>query len=157
MVLGTTIIACNKQKHLAWIAFAGVLINVGLNFVTIPYTQEHLGNGGVGAAIATLLTEFVVLVAYVQIIPRNLLESMDSGVLLKSVAGGVVLSAFYSLTMKADIGLYWLIHAGAGAFVYFGTLVLLKAFSPGEIDFVKGFMSLRTVREMVASRGGTRR
>ena len=73
------------------------------------------------------------------------------------MAGGAVLSAFYLLTMKAHLGIYWLIQAGAGAFVYFGTLLLLGAFSPGEIKFVKGFMSLTTVREMVASRGGTRR
>jgi O-antigen/teichoic acid export membrane protein len=157
MVLGTAIIACNKQKQLAWIALAGVLTNVGLNYFMIPVTQHSLGNGGIGAAIATICTEFVVLLAHVRIIDRSLLESSDSRVLVKSVAAGGVLAAFYALTSRLDPGVFWMLHAGAGAFVYFGTLLLFRTFSAGEIDFVRGFMSLRTVREVIASRGGTRR
>ena len=157
MVLGTAIIACNKQKQLAWVALMGVFTNIGLNYFMIPFTQEGLGNGGIGAAIATLCTEFVVLVAHVRIIDRNLLESGNSRVLVKSVAGGGGLAAFYAVTLRLDMGLYWMLHAGAGALVYFGSLMLFRTFSRGEIDFVKGFMSVRTLREVVASRGGTRR
>jgi O-antigen/teichoic acid export membrane protein len=157
MVLGTAIIACNKQRQLAWVALAGVLTNVGLNSLMIPFTQNGLGNGGIGAAIATICTEFVVLVAHVRIIDRSLLESSDSSVMIKAAGAGAVLAAFYMLTLKFDIGVYWMAHAALGAFVYFGTMYLFRAFSAAELNFVRGFMSLRTVREMIASRGGTRR
>lgn len=157
MVLGTAIIACNKQKQLAWVALAGVFTNVGLNYICIPYTQTNFNNGGIGAAIATIATEFMVLVAHVRIIPREILESKDPGVLLKSVAGGTVLAAFYVLSDGLHGNVYWMVHAGFGAVVYFGTLLLLRTFSEGEVAFVRGFVSLRTVREVIASRGGTRR
>jgi O-antigen/teichoic acid export membrane protein len=157
MVLGTAIIACNKQKQLAWVALLGVFSNVGMNSLMIPYTQAHMGNGGIGAAIATIMTEFVVLISHLRILDRNLLEDRHSPVIIKSLLGGGVLIAALALTTGMHTGLYWMVHAGLGAIFYLGTLLAMRTFSMTELAFIRGFLSVTTIREMLASRGGTRR
>lgn len=156
MVLGTAIIAINKQRQLAWVALLGVVGNVTFNYFMIPYTQTHLGNGGIGAAIATIMTEFIVLIAHLYLLDRNLLENRGSAVILKAVLAGVVLISVLALTTGGMIGLYWMVHAGLGVLLYAGTLLILRTFNATELSFIRGFLSVRTLREMLASRGGTR-
>ncbi len=46
-IMGSTIMATDKQKTLAWVGFAAILLNVGLNYIMIPYAQQIWSNGGV--------------------------------------------------------------------------------------------------------------
>jgi O-antigen/teichoic acid export membrane protein len=156
MVLGTAIIASNKSKQLAWIALAGVVVNVGLNAVMIPYTQAQTGNGGIGAALATIITEFVVLLAHLRILDRSILDPKGTSVLPKTAAAGAVLVAFFAATAGTNLGGYWMVHASIGALVYAGSLLAVKTFSAAELDFIRGFFSVKTLREVVASRGGNK-
>lgn len=153
MILATAIIACDKQRALAWVAFFAVILNVGLNWFMIPYTQTVTGNGGIGAALATILTEFFVLVASVAILPRSIFEGASTAVWLKSAAAGAGMIAFLSAGQAALPGLPWMVLAAAGGLAYGGILLALRTFTPGEIAFARQTLSPAGIREFIASRG----
>jgi O-antigen/teichoic acid export membrane protein len=152
MVLGTAIIACNKQKQLAMISAVAVLINVGLNYLMIPYTQARTGNGGVGAAIATTITEFFILVCNVAILPKSIFEGGSSKVLLKSVAGGIATILALEALRRMAPGVPWMVHAAAGGIFYAGTILLMKTFRPEEIRFFREFIDPRNLIKRTAPR-----
>lgn len=152
MVLGTAIIACNQQKQLAWIAFIALIVNVGLNYFMIPYAQARTGNGGIGAAIATLITEFVVLLSNLLILDRSILKDADSSVFLKAILGGAVMLIAQIVLAGSGLGLYWMLQAAVGFGIYLSVLLALKTFSRAEIDFVREFVSIRNIRQSLSSR-----
>jgi O-antigen/teichoic acid export membrane protein len=51
-IFGTLLTANSKLKHLNIVAFAGMILNVGLNFILIPQYKA------MGSAVATLITQF---------------------------------------------------------------------------------------------------
>ncbi len=149
MILATAIIACDKQRQLAWVAFIAVLINVGLNYFMIPYTQIHYGNGGIGAAVATLTTEFYVLISSIFILPKSIFDGSETGVWLKSALAGCGLYGFYMLVSSLAPGVYWMVTAGAGAFAYGLLLLAMKTFTREELAYARQFTSLSTLRETI--------
>jgi O-antigen/teichoic acid export membrane protein len=93
MILGSALAASDKQR--AW-AFAGVVaavLNVGLNFAAIPYTQHQFGNGAIGAAAVTSLTEVWLLCAGFALLPAGVIDRPTVLVLLRSAAAGAVMVA----------------------------------------------------------------
>ncbi|MDP3939878.1 MAG: flippase [Deltaproteobacteria bacterium] len=90
IILGTAIMAANRQS--AWASSKGlcVLLVIGLNAALIPLCQTRFGNGGIGSASAMLFTEVVMLVAAFLLIPRATLVPAlwrDLGRILAAVAG----------------------------------------------------------------------
>ncbi|HLF14994.1 MAG TPA: flippase [Bacteroidota bacterium] len=155
MVLATAIIACDKQKQLAIISFVAVLLNVGMNYLMIPYTQARMDNGGVGAAIATTITELFVLVCNLLILPKSIFEGSSLKVLWKSTAGGIATILLLGAIGRIIPGIPWMVHAAAGGIFYAGTLLLMKTFRPEEIRFFREFVNLRgLIRRIVPERSG---
>jgi len=58
-IFGTLLLANGSLKMLNWIAFIGLLLNLGLNFYLIPHFYAY------GAALATLVTQSFVALAQV--------------------------------------------------------------------------------------------
>ena len=50
-VLLPLMFAFDRQRKLSIMAFAAMLLNIGLNLMMIPYFQARYGNGGIGAAL----------------------------------------------------------------------------------------------------------
>jgi len=61
-VFGTLLTANNNLKYLNMMAFAGIIINIGLNFLLIPSMKAE------GAAIASIVTQFSVAIIQVFLI-----------------------------------------------------------------------------------------
>src|SRR5262249_16061364 len=62
MVIGAALVAREKQRAWARVAVAAALLNPLVNLVAIPYTQARFGNGAIGAAAITSLTELFIMV-----------------------------------------------------------------------------------------------
>jgi O-antigen/teichoic acid export membrane protein len=60
-VLGTILIASDRQNRYVLVALAAVVINVPMNVILINATADHFENGAIGAAIATTATELFVM------------------------------------------------------------------------------------------------
>lgn len=150
MILGTVILASDKQREWSLVALAAIPLNMGLNFVLIPLTQGLFGNGGVGAAIATLLTEFGVMVAALCLIPRHLCESMRLGVIIKAIC---IAPAICAVGILLDsIGFPWVVRAVAVIITYIYSLHVLEVLDSDEVAFFRDFFSARNLRRMVPLR-----
>ncbi len=71
-ILGSILVgSANRQSYWAGVGFAAILLNVSLNLWLIPLFQDLNGNGGAGAAIATVITEGFILGSALFLIPRS--------------------------------------------------------------------------------------
>lgn len=144
MVLGTALLAFDKQKQLSLVAFCAIPVNVGLNYFMIPLTQSAMGNGGVGAAAATILTELCVMVSAVIIMPRGVLKGFGFWPLAKGIASGVVM--VLSFWIMRLVGVPWIPSVILGFTVYTGTLILTRTFEPDELAFAKTFLTFQSLK-----------
>ena len=70
MVLGMVMFASDRQKQWMILGAVTMFINPAINIFAIPYTVDRYGNGAIGAAIATVVTELVVLGGAIYLVPR---------------------------------------------------------------------------------------
>ncbi|HYU76762.1 MAG TPA: polysaccharide biosynthesis C-terminal domain-containing protein, partial [Ktedonobacteraceae bacterium] len=85
-VLNTTLISTKQEKKITRMAAAALVFNLGLNFILIPRYQH------VGAAIATSLTELLLLCIAVVLIPRHLFPFGSLKVGAKALAASLVMA-----------------------------------------------------------------
>jgi O-antigen/teichoic acid export membrane protein len=138
MMLGTTLLATDKQRQLSLSAFFAIFINVGLNFWLIPYTQTRFGNGGIGAGISTISTEFFIMICMLVMMPANLLKSARVGVQLKAIAAGAVmaLSIWFMMLMQ----IHWIVNAAVCSLVYIALILLFKSVERSELALIQSVL-----------------
>ena len=134
MMLGTTLLATDKQRQLSISAFLAIFVNVGLNFWLIPATQAHFGNGGIGAGIATVVTEFFILLTMLAMMPRHILRGSTIGVQMKAIAAGAAMGLVAWGMLAA--GIHWIASGIVSCGVYVGVVFLLKAVQPHELSLI---------------------
>ena len=61
MMVGTALIASDRQNKWVLVGCLAAALNLGLNFFAIPWSIRVFNNGAIGAAIVTVLTECVML------------------------------------------------------------------------------------------------
>lgn len=139
ILTGALLAGADRQRTWAVVGLVAVGLNVGLNLVLIPWTQQAVGNGGLGAAAATLLTELFIFGCALRLLPAGWLSSF-TGARLLGLAALIVLLA----------GLFHLLHLlGASA------LLQLPA---AAVAFLLGVraLGLLTPDEWLAIRGALR-
>jgi O-antigen/teichoic acid export membrane protein len=149
-VLGTTLLASDKQRQQSVLALLAIPFNVGLNFLLIPYFQTHVGNGGIGAAIATGMTELAVMITCLSLLPQGVLRGFRVSVVAKSAFAGVLMAA--SLGLMRLVELPWLVVALASPVIYSALLFLMRTFEPSERRFLQRLLTvqgLKNVREFI--------
>ncbi len=132
-VLGGTVLALDRQK--AWAAIAGVaaLVNIGLNSVLIPHFQSATGNGGIGAAIATDLTELFVMLGAIRLLPKGHFTRTVVMTLAKGAFSGVVMAGF--IAAGRFLAVPWPALSVSAVLVYVASLVLMR--TPGVPEIVE--------------------
>ncbi len=143
-VLGHTILATNKQKPWAVIGFVAILLNVGLNYLMIPYTQQLTGNGGLGAAVATFITEGFILGAALWILSENLFRKIGYVLAAKCLIAGT--SMIMILVFVNTLPLHWILQGMVGISVYVLALYVLNVFDVYERKMLKRFFSYQTIK-----------
>ncbi len=127
VVLGTALIARGKEKPWACMAVAAAFFNPLLNLWAIPYAQLHGGNGGVGAAWATLLTEVLMMFGALWLMPKGVFSRRNLLCGVKAIALGTAMVLL--LRWWGTQNLFLLMAAG-GAFYL--PLALLLGVVPRE-------------------------
>jgi serine O-acetyltransferase len=120
---GTYLISMDRQ--VAWTRVMGLacLVNPLVNLVTIPFFQRHYGDGGLGAAIALLLTELLMTAGGLWLLPRHMLDRQTLRPMLRSVAA-VALMGLVVWQLRAH---FLAVPIAAGAAVYLVAALLLRA------------------------------
>lgn len=130
---GTVAGSSNMQRAAMKIAGICMLLNLILNLALIP------GYSYAGAAVATLLTEFVSLLLYAWICGRAGFK-LTAGTFLDSVkvAAASTLMAVFILVLR-DQNLFLLV--AIAAIVYFAALYLLRGLDSEDMKILIGYIS----------------
>lgn len=81
MVIGAVLVATDRQRSWTAVGVAAALLNPLVNLVAIPYTQTAFGNGAIGAAAVTSLTELFMMVMGLRLVPAG---TFDRSVLMST-------------------------------------------------------------------------
>ncbi len=92
MVIGTALNARDRQKQWTLAAVSAAVLNPLVNLWAIPFTQHLLGNGAVGAAAVTGLTELYMMGLGLWLLPRDVFGWADLGMMARIVAACVPMS-----------------------------------------------------------------
>lgn len=152
-VLGSMVLAIDKQTQWSIVAFLAIFVNVGLNLMFIPYAQQHYANGGMGAAVATIITEFFVMGSAIKLLPSYIITGINYVVPIKSIGSGVIMIA--SLFLLNMLGIPWILKGVVGLFAYLGGLLLLRTLSPEERRYFRSLVSIRFIRESLTTNKDT--
>jgi O-antigen/teichoic acid export membrane protein len=115
MMLGGVVTALGKTRVLAVAKLLNVALSTALGILLVPPCQARWGNGGLGIVLAFGASEFVMLAAYLWVIPREALgrESLlDVGRVV--LAGAVTVAVFHRLP---SVALWVALPAAVSTFV----------------------------------------
>jgi O-antigen/teichoic acid export membrane protein len=120
-----TLIASGRHRIYPWATFAGVVTNVGLNFVLIPHFSAT------GAGIATVITEVVVIAVMAAVVVRirGVRPFPWRGAVVVAISGvllGVTIAALQQV-------IPWPIALLGGFPVYIAALHLMRIDGPGGL------------------------
>jgi O-antigen/teichoic acid export membrane protein len=142
-ILVNTVLASDKQRRWSVVAFIAIPLNIILNYFLIPYTQTHYGNGGLGAAVATFVTESYILINAAALQPKGFFRVARLAVPLKGVAAGIFMLCF--VLLLRNWGIPWIVDPLIGIIVYCISLLFLRAFGSSELLFLRDFLSFRNL------------
>jgi len=121
------LVATERQKRLAFTAGVSAVLNVSANFVLIPFI------GAVGAALATVMTELIVIVMNFSYLDRGLTRQLRFGTPARALAAALLMAAV--LMALGGKSLLLLIPVGVG--VYAAGIVLFRALPPDDRAMMK--------------------
>lgn len=150
-ILGSAIMgAANRQKGWAIVGFLAIFINVGINFYLIPFTQTIFANGGIGAAVATFITELFIMLSAVWLLPKSYFQNFEVAYVYKPLTAGLVMAAF--IWFMFSTGIYWMILLACGGLLYLGMIWSLKIFSPREMELIKKMASVNKIKMLLSNK-----
>jgi O-antigen/teichoic acid export membrane protein len=91
IVLASVVIAADRQRQWVTVSVAAAVFNPLANLVAIPISEQALGNGAIGAASVTILTEVMLLVAAVAMQPAGVLDRPTTLTLLRMVTASATM------------------------------------------------------------------
>lgn len=141
-IFGTLLSSSDRQRYSPVVAAIALVVNVSVNYFLIPFFQRNYGNGAIGAAITTLITEVAVSGMFFSLLPAKCFNTTNMSLAAKSIAAGGLMGLVVWL-MEPWIQ-YWYLIAPLGVVVYMSMLFLTKAFSKREFEFLLRLTPLRT-------------
>ncbi len=151
IILGSAILgAANRQRGWAIVGFLAIFLNVGINYLLIPHTQALYANGGIGAAIATFITEAFMLCAALYLLPANYLRTFKLSYITKPLLSGMAMALV--IWLLSNTGMYWMINAVIGAAVYIAGLFAVKLFDADELKIIKNLTSFSELKVMLSNK-----
>ncbi|MCF7802581.1 MAG: flippase [Candidatus Marinimicrobia bacterium] len=150
-ILGNTILATDKQVPWAAVGGIAIVLNVVLNLFLIPHFQNTMGNGGVGAAITTLITEALVMVAAFFVLPRSYGKVFPLPETIRVLgAGSVMLAVVWWLH---SIGVFWIFGAIISGIVYAGMVFAFRILGVREKELLSRYLSIGHLKSLVSEKG----
>lgn len=135
MIIGTVVIAADKQKEWAATMTVTAVISLLINVVLIWLFDRANGNGAIGVATAAVLSEGLLIAIGVRLVPAGLLGWNVARSALRCLAAALVmLATMGAVKLALDPGLVPLLLVGAP--VYAAALLAVRGVTVGELRFV---------------------
>ena len=133
--LGVLVLAINKQKQATLTALIAVILNIVLSLVLIPRFSYF------GSAVSRLVTYIFILIFYFYIISKNLRQVNLFRISVKPVLATLIAGVF--TYMSRDCNLFFTISFTG--ILYFAVLIVLRVFTPGELEIFKSIFKEKTI------------
>ena len=124
-LLSQQLVAMNKERQLTWLMLAAIAITLPVDLILIPWTQNNFGNGAIGGALAYILTESLITIGAIYLLPRATFDRYTIWLALKATAAGSLMFAIALLFRDS----FLLIPIVIGALVYIPLVFLFRLIS----------------------------
>ena len=105
-----------------------------------------MGNGAIGSAIATGVTEIFIMVVMIRLMPKGVMKGFRLSVVYKSAAaGGIMTAVVWSLSRA---GAPAAASITAAVCVYCSMIMLLRTLEPAEIKAVRMVLTPNGIRSV---------
>jgi len=91
MVLGSALIADDRQKQWTIVGCGAAALNPLLNLLAIPLTIHLFNNGAIGAAIITVATEVFMMIGALILRPRGIMDRPTASFAIRCATASVVM------------------------------------------------------------------
>jgi O-antigen/teichoic acid export membrane protein len=146
MPIGTCLLASGRQRAWAVVQSLCVGVSLVLDPILVPWFQRRNGNGGLGVCWAAVLSEVVVLVFGVAMMPRGIFDRRFWRSLLLAAFSGMVMIGFaLALSFLSPF-----LVAPIAVSAYAGTLWLTGGIDKGHVAAIRELLGRR-----LAQRPGT--
>jgi len=152
-VLVTALVALDRQRQWSVVALLAIPLSIGLNYLLIPLYQGQFGNGGIGSAMATNITELFIMVAALVLMPKGVLGGHSVGVALKGGAAGLCMAGTVWLLQGTPVP--WMLSGIAGFAVYSGAIWILGLPEDRERELLRGLVSVDGIKRVLSARRRT--
>jgi O-antigen/teichoic acid export membrane protein len=139
MVIGTLLNTLDRQRAWALTGLAAAVLNPLANLVAIPLSQEHLGNGAVGAAAVTTATEGFLMAVGLVLLRRGTFDLRTLGRLGRCLPAGLAMALVVILLQPLPLP----VTVAGGAAAYSIAALWLRAISIAEVRQLLGFLLRR--------------
>jgi O-antigen/teichoic acid export membrane protein len=129
MVMGTGLIALHRERPWLVVAVIGATFNAVANVLLITAFERSIGNGAIGAALTTVVTEFVMLIGAIVLLPRGTIGRSVVFTCLRILLAGVCLAAVAMLLLPVSLFL----AAGAAGCAFVAAMVALRVVRPEDL------------------------
>lgn len=147
IMLNQVLIAAKRQVMWTWAMGGATLVNPALNLILIPATEARYGNGAIGAAVALLLTEILVVAFGFALVGRSVLDARALHRFgLVAAASGAMWGVIW---VTEPLGAIVSLAAGAVTFVVL--VVALRVLTPEEAAVIR--RALGRVRQRASALG----
>ncbi len=129
MVLATALVASGRERRLLAVGIVAAFFNPALNLVSIPLVQSATGNGAIAAAAVTVLTEVLMFVGVLWLLPRGSIDAKTASAGLRVLLAGAALVLIAAALRPFAVGLA--IVAGTAAYAVL--IFALRVFTTSEL------------------------
>jgi O-antigen/teichoic acid export membrane protein len=141
IVLGSVVVAADRQKQWVIVGVVAAIFNPVVNLAAIPLTERWFGNGAIGAAVITVLTEMILLAGALRLRPQGVLDRATARTLGRIALASLTMVPVLLVLRPAPLG----VQIVAGIAVYVVASLAL------------GTVSLREVRAWTLPASGRQR
>jgi O-antigen/teichoic acid export membrane protein len=136
MVLGTCITAIGKKHAWSVTQCLCILVSVVLDPFLVPWFQQRTGNGGLGVCVSSVLSEILMLVMGLWLMPPGIIDRALGRILgVALLSGGVM-----ALVAKLLSDIPSVLAAAASVAAYAGCLYLFKGIDEEQLQAIKGLV-----------------
>jgi O-antigen/teichoic acid export membrane protein len=117
-----------------WVGLIAAVINVACNLVAIPFFQHTAQNGPIGAALVTVMTEVMMSIGAIALLPKqvfdkHILWSTTPRVVVAGIGAGLVAAWLMPVAL--------ILAAVAGAATYLALGLALRIISTDDMQIVR--------------------
>jgi O-antigen/teichoic acid export membrane protein len=147
MSLGTTLLSSDKQKQMSVISLLAIPLKIGMNYFFIPYFEASQGNGGIGSALTTMITEMCVMTAMMTQLPKGMLGGFRISVPIKiTLAAGCMIGLLW---LGQITGIQWFVLVVLGPVIYFPLVYAMRTFEPKEQEMIRSLFTREGIAKIV--------